>query len=142
MATRGNKKGSEKVKGSGRVKGTPNKSTKIAADILEQIKYDEGSSTKVGYNPMEMQVKFAMSAYNTFLNLPAKEGSVYLKIAVSANNKIMDKIYGNIEIQKTEVALNADDIKKLIPDIVMVPDYKPINDPSSGLGDPDKEDDI
>jgi len=142
MAGTGNKKGSDKTPGSGRAKGTPNKSTKAAAEILEEITYEEGAQSHTGYNPMEMQVKFAMEAYNTFINLPPREGSVYLKIAVAANNKIMDKVYGNIEIAKTEVALSAADIKELIPDIVMIPNYKPVEDPESGLAGPDEEDDI
>lgn len=146
MAGAGNKKGSARTPGSGRKKGTGNKSTKAATEILQEVKFERAGKKHTGYNAMQMQVMIVCKALDKYDALEANEPSqavMYLKIAELGNSRIMNKEYGNIEIQKTITTLDIEDLKELLPTIEFIEGYKPIDDPDSNLNKyKDLEDDI
>ena len=127
MAKVGRKPGTPRT--GGRQKGSPNKRTKLASQILQEIRYtNEEGNSKRGYNSLEVQVKIVNLALTSFLNAPLNEGHRYLAIASSANGKIIDKEQGNIEIVKNEQFIDVEELIKLMPQFEFIKNYKPIED--------------
>ena len=134
-----NKKGSTKT--GGRSAGTPNKSTMVAAEILAKVKHKINSKKNIiGYNSIEMEVMFIEEAWDIYQNCPPKDGAVYLKMAMNGNEKLMSKEHGEKQTVTQESNITAENIVKAMTKTEMIKDYRPIDDPESGLVNDDEDD--
>lgn len=134
-----------KPKNSGRPKGTPNKSTALVTERLATLEYEDRDGKKrVGYDPIKTCVELIEWSMSMAANATPSLCSSFLKVASMNNNKLMDKLYGNIEIQKRDSSITAAEIAATLPQIQMIENYKPviemINDTSDDTYDEDNDD--